>query len=116
MKEVTREGFEYELDINFEVINAKHMCTASKDRTRLFEGQPEFIVTEETGKTILDWCNKGASSLDEALGAIRSCMDIPTLTATYNTYLGELKENKDFIEAIKVRKAFIDNNTLVAAK
>ncbi len=116
MKEITKDGYEYELDINFEIINSKHMCVASKDRTQLFNGIPEFIISEETGKTILDWCNKGASSLDEALGAIRSCMDIPTLTATYNTYLGELKENKDFIEAIKVRKAFIDNNTLVAAK
>lgn len=113
MKEVTREGFEYELDINFEVINAKHMVISSKDRTNLFEGKPEFLITEEIGKTILDWCNKGTSSIDEALKAIRDCSDIPTLTATYNTYLGELKDNKDFIEALKAKKVIIESNTVI---
>lgn len=116
MKEETRDGWEYELDINFEVINAKHMCVASKDRTQLFTNTPEFIITEDTGKIVLDWCNNGVSAIDDALEAIRKCLDIPTLTATYNTYLGELKDNKDFVEAIKARKIVIENNAVVASK
>ena len=32
LKEVTREGFEYELTVNFN-LDEKHNCTASKDRT-----------------------------------------------------------------------------------
>lgn len=58
-KEITRDGWEYELTINLEIINDKHQARASKDRTGLFAGQPEFVITSETGRKILDWCNSG---------------------------------------------------------
>lgn len=58
-KEVTREGFEYELTMNLEFVNDKHLVKASKDRTSLFMGQPEFIPSEETGKLIKNWCESG---------------------------------------------------------
>jgi hypothetical protein len=54
-----RDGYEYEMTIALEVINDKHMARASKDRTQLFAGKPEFIITIETGKQILNWCNEG---------------------------------------------------------
>lgn len=60
-KEVTREGFEYELTLNLEFINDKHLVKASKDRTGLFMDKPEFIPTEETGKIIRDWCESGVT-------------------------------------------------------
>lgn len=59
-KEVTREGFEYELTMNLEIINDKHMVKASKDRTSLFMGKPEFIPSEKTGEEIRKWCESGA--------------------------------------------------------
>lgn len=59
MKEITREGFEYELTINFELINDKHLAKAGKDRTGLFDNKPEFLITPETGMEILKWCNSG---------------------------------------------------------
>lgn len=37
------------------------MVKASKDRTGLFMNQPEFIITPEIGKRILNWCNEGIS-------------------------------------------------------
>ncbi|GAG93238.1 unnamed protein product, partial [marine sediment metagenome] len=49
-KEVTRDGFEYELSLNFEIIDNKHFCQSTKDRTGLFDGQEPFIIGEETGK------------------------------------------------------------------
>lgn len=58
-KEITREGFEYELTINFELVNENHLAKASKDRTGLFMNKPEFIITSDTGRKILDWCNSG---------------------------------------------------------
>lgn len=61
MKEVTREGFEYELTCNLELINDKHLAKASKDRTGLFMGQPEFVITTETGHMIKKWCDEGIS-------------------------------------------------------
>jgi hypothetical protein len=58
LKEVTREGFEYELTLNLNM-ELNHMATASKDRTGLFMDKPSFVVTAETGKQILAWCNEG---------------------------------------------------------
>jgi hypothetical protein len=58
LKEITREGFEYELTLNLN-LDEKHNCTASKDRTGLFMGKPFFTITEETGVLIRDWCEKG---------------------------------------------------------
>jgi hypothetical protein len=48
LREITREGFEYELTINLD-IDMNHMATASKDRTGLFMGNGEFKPTEQTG-------------------------------------------------------------------
>lgn len=59
MKEITREGFEYELTVNLELVNDKHMTRASKDRTKLFSGKPEFVINQNIGKQLLDWCNEG---------------------------------------------------------
>lgn len=58
LKEVTREGFEYELTVNLE-LDVRHNATASKDRTGLFMGQPQFIPSEATGELILNWCENG---------------------------------------------------------
>jgi hypothetical protein len=64
-KEVTREGFEYELTLSFELLNDKHVAKASKDRTRLFMGKPEFVVTEATGELIKKWCEEGEAEKEE---------------------------------------------------
>lgn len=66
-KEITREGFEYELTINFELVNENHLAKASKDRTGLFMGKPEFVISENTGKEILDWCNAGAKVQEDKI-------------------------------------------------
>lgn len=58
LKEITREGFEYELTLNFN-IDINHHSTASKDRTGLFMDKPEFIINSETGKKLIEWCNSG---------------------------------------------------------
>ena len=57
MKAITREGLDYEFTLVFE-IDMKHNCTATKDRTSLFVGKPEFIITPEVGQKILAWCNQ----------------------------------------------------------
>ena len=60
-KEITREGFEYELTVNFEFINDKHLVSASKDRTGLFMDKPEFVINKGTGRKLIQWCNEGVS-------------------------------------------------------
>ena len=52
LKAVMRDGVDYEFTIVFD-IDIKHYATISKDRTGLFIGKPEFIISPETGSTIL---------------------------------------------------------------
>jgi hypothetical protein len=55
---VQREGMDYEFTVVFELSIDKHIATASKDRTGLFDGQ-YFVPSIETGKTLLDWLETG---------------------------------------------------------
>lgn len=56
LKAVMRDGVDYEFTIVLD-IDLKHHAVASKDRTGLFMGKPEFTITPETGESILQWCN-----------------------------------------------------------
>ncbi|MBQ8438393.1 MAG: AAA family ATPase, partial [Alistipes sp.] len=38
-------------------IAMNHKATTSKDRTGLFTGKPEFVITPQVGQAILRWCN-----------------------------------------------------------
>ncbi|MRX64376.1 AAA family ATPase [Maribacter luteus] len=58
-KEITREGFEYELTVNFELINEDHLVKVSKDRTGLFINKPDFIINSSTGRKLVSWANNG---------------------------------------------------------
>jgi len=60
LKAIMREGVDYEFTIVFDV-DMKHIANTSKDRTGLFMGKPEFAISDNTGKRILDWCNSGVS-------------------------------------------------------
>lgn len=60
LKEVQRDGFEYELTLNFE-LDIRHNAVASKDRTGLFMDRPAFVITTETGRTLKAWCESGAA-------------------------------------------------------
>ncbi len=82
-KEVTREGWEYELTVNLEM-ELNHYATASKDRTGLFMNRPAFIPTAETGRMILDWCNEGEniSSIEQR---IDECSSVEELLELYKS-------------------------------
>ncbi|MGL4781303.1 MAG: AAA family ATPase [Bacteroidales bacterium] len=104
MKEQTRDGFEYELDVNFEVVTDTHLAKAGKDRTSLFKDTPEFVITEATGKQLVEWASNGKQPIDEALEAVRSSKTLEELTSVYNTYKDIVGQNNDFIDACKAKK------------
>lgn len=56
LKAVMRDGVDYEFTIVLD-LDLKHHAVASKDRTGLFMGKPEFTISAETGENILKWCN-----------------------------------------------------------
>lgn len=84
-KEITREGFEYELTVNFELINDMHLVKASKDRTGLFMNKSEFVINKATGVRLLRWCNEGIS-LVSVKAAVAQCTSLEELKVVYNKY------------------------------
>jgi len=106
-KEITREGFEYELTVNFELINDKHLVNVSKDRIGLFMNKPEFIITSNTGERLLKWCNSASVSKEDIIEKINTSLSISELTKLYNeqpTYQQTL--DKEF----RVKKAQLEHS------
>lgn len=59
MEDQVRDGFDYEMTVAFTINNDQHMTSSAKDRTRMYSGRQDFVITEETGKEILKWCEMG---------------------------------------------------------
>lgn len=85
MKAVTRDGVDYEFTLNFD-IDQSNFAKASKDRTSMFKRNPEAIITEDTGKQILDWCNSGVDVIKIGLEAIELCKNIDELLNVWGSY------------------------------
>jgi len=85
-----RDGYEYEMTVAFEIINDKHLAKTSKDRTQLFDGKPEFIISEQTGKQLINWCNQPPEtkpiSDKEILFRINACTSVEQLVLLYKQY------------------------------
>jgi hypothetical protein len=104
LEDEIRDGWEYEMAVALEIINDKHMTRASKDRTHLFVDKPEFIITIETGKKILTWCNEGSNSDGNGpqddqhqdtmslQKEISSCQTIPELISLYKMQRPQLQK------------------------
>jgi hypothetical protein len=71
------------------------MAKVSKDRTGLFVHLPEFIITEETGKMILNWCQMGEaineSMINERIGDCKSIQELLSLYKIFPQYQEVLK-------------------------
>jgi len=104
LKEVTREGFEYELTANIE-LDIRHNATALKDRTGLFMDQPQFIPSEQTGKMLLQWCENGTPSTAEKVELIKTRLNMEEVPTWFLT-----EDVKKEIETL------IKNSTLESAR
>jgi hypothetical protein len=101
LKEVTREGFEYELTMNLE-LDTRHMATASKDRTGLFMGKPAFMPDEKTGQLIAQWCEQG----EEAFNTVKPGSD-------WYKKVEDCGTQKELVELYSRNKAEVDANPLL---
>ncbi len=112
LKAIQRDGVDYEFTIVFD-IDIKHFASASKDRTNLFSGKPEFTINSSTGSKILAWCNSG-SDLEIARDKIRECKEIEALREYYINY----SEWREELEAdFKIQKdKILANETLLNPK
>lgn len=109
LKDITREGLDFEMTTFFEIINDKHLVIASKDRTNLFSNKPEFVITSGTGKLLEKWCNN-AKSEREILASIAkeiiACTTIEGLRHIYSKYPDYQEKMND---TILLRKTAIEN-------
>lgn len=101
LREITREGFEYELTINLEM-DTNHNATASKDRTGLFMGKPAFVPSEKTGEIIENWCEQG----EEQLHVIRPGSD-------WYQRVDNCDTQKELVELYQKNKPEVDANPLL---
>jgi hypothetical protein len=113
MKDLQRDGWEYELTVSLTIDRDTHMAIASKDRTELFEGKDPFVITEQTGELIRQWCEKGIEPLTtvKAIATINACNDIEVLEATYKSLPTAIQRDKAVILAAKERKALLTDKT-----
>ena len=63
------------------------MARASKDRTGLFVNLPEFVITPETGKLILNWCQSGEEITNDSItDRIGKCASMQELLNLYKMF------------------------------
>jgi hypothetical protein len=120
LREITREGFEYELTINLEM-DIQHNASASKDRTNLFMGKPSFVPTEETGRLIAKWCDQGEEDFtvlrpgSEWYNKVDTCSSQRELVDLYQKNKPEVDANPLLQQLIANRRNQINGKTLNAA-
>ncbi len=106
LKAVQRDGIDFEFTLVFDV-DIKHFAVSSKDRTGLFMDKPEFKITPNTGKKILDWCNSGNSETStisaeqQVLEQIQGSNTIQELLVLYKQYPQFQEKLKSEFEAKK---------------
>jgi len=103
MKDVQREGWEYELTVSLNIDRDTHLAIPSKDRTNLFEGKNPFLITEETGKAIADWCNSGESELKVAVNEMELVATLDEMKVVWSKYKS-LQTNPEFVKIKDTRK------------
>lgn len=114
LREITREGFEYELTINLE-LDTRHHASASKDRTGLFTGKPLFVPTGQTGELIRNWCEQGEEIGKEWLHKVEKCSTQKELVELYHLHRSDVDISPMLQQIIANRRNIINGKTSNAA-
>ena len=108
MKDVQREGWEYELTVSLNIDRDTHLAIPSKDRTNLFEGKNPFLITEETGELIAEWCNSGEpAEIKIAINEMEIVATIDELKTIWSKYKS-FQTNLEFVAAKDKRKSELE--------
>ncbi len=86
LKSIQRDGMDYEFTLVFD-LDIKHQATASKDRTGLFSGKPEFRITAHTGQEIAKFCQEDLEPrIEYVKERINNTSSTLELLGLYNQY------------------------------
>ena len=95
---VQRDGMEYEFTLVLDLSVDSHVATATKDRTRLFDGQ-HFVPTRETGEALREWLATGQDPavqsgklLRRLKGAVRRVEDLSGLNDWWRAHGPEIAQ------------------------
>jgi hypothetical protein len=103
MKDQQRDGWEYELTVSLEIDRDTHFATPSKDRTELFEGGQPFLITEETGAKIKEWCLLGVEEKTPE-ERLKECANNTELAMIYKSLpITEQVRLKDLASELKAK-------------
>ena len=113
MKDIQREGWEYELTVSLNLDRDSHLATPSKDRTGLFEGKMPFLITEKTGEEIKSWCETGvdeSAAITDAISKLAKLNTVEELTALKIELPSFVIQSPQFIKTATDRyKAIVAN-------
>lgn len=91
---VQRDGVEYEFTVVIDLSVEGHVATATKDRTRLFDGL-HFIPTPETGESLAQWlagdAEAAAASRETLKRLVEDASAIENVPALTTWWRGEAK-------------------------
>lgn len=86
LKPIQRDDLEYLFTLTFE-IDRNHIAQSTKDRTGLFSNKQGLLINEDTGKSILEWCNYGKDeNANDINNRINECKTIAELLSLFNKY------------------------------
>lgn len=118
MKAEQRDGMEYEFTTVLDLVHDGHFATATKDRTGIFTGQDPKPITEQTGKDLVDWLERGVVPQDPKLVAAinkanemadaMSGMDDVTLSGYIDANAAIFDRLKNYSDAYDIVKGYID--------
>jgi len=128
LKAITREGWEYDLTVVFD-LDMKQQATTSKDRTNMFMNKPQFLPSAETGKQILKWCQTGIEATNGKLPTNNQSADFyevwqkevsamsnkSNLMELYNHHKPTIMEDEKLKDMFKTRQAELTPAKIVKA-
>lgn len=100
-KSAQREGFEYELTVNFTLENDSNLALTDKDRTGLFSNGVPFLIDEKTGILLREWNESGAAAvevIEQKEGEQEILPNVNNSKATKNENLNDPKVTKNDYE------------------
>lgn len=103
--QIQREGMDYEFGCMFDVDVESHHATSSKDRTGLFAGKPPFLITQEIGKKLVQWCKEGevTSHSPKALEVFSKELHLERVKSYLEKTFVEQKRKDRFLELMEGR-------------
>jgi hypothetical protein len=106
LKSIQRDSVGYEFDLWF-MIHDTHFCTVEKDRTQLFDGQPPFMLSEDTGRMLLNWSQSGVvdppKSIYERLSEMSRLVNEPEKRFEIQRVILEYRDNESALMGCEKR-------------